>query len=415
MKRPFRTGLVAGLLALTLAGAACGSGSGSESPAKSEGAISAPTTQAAPQTPETSAPVAATAPAAATTATTAKAAAPKPAAAPKAAAPKVTTTTAAPAKKADPVNLRLAYFPNVTHAAAIAGVEKGIFADKLGPDVTLKTSTFNAGSAALEALFAGDLDITYIGPNPSINAYAQSGGEAARIIAGSTSGGAALVVRDGIDTVEDLRGTTLATPQLGNTQDVALRSFLADNDLSADTAGGGDVSIQPQANGDALAAFEAGQIDGAWVPEPFATRFQLEGGGHVLVDEADLWPDGQFVTTDVLVRTEFLAQHPDVVEAFLRGHLAAIAAIEADPAHARTVANDEIEAITTKRLSDEVLATAWARLTFTPDPIASSLQESAAHAEDLGLLDPADLSGIYALSILNGLLEADGRPTVAGL
>jgi len=318
----------------------------------------------------------------------------------------------------EPVTLRLGYFPNITHAPALLGVEQGLFEEHLPDGVTLETLTFNAGPEAVEALFAGGLDITYIGPNPAINAFAQSGGEAVRIIAGATSGGAALVVRAGIDAVEQLAGTTLATPQLGNTQDVALRSFLADNGFETDEAGGGDVQITPLANADSLAAFQAGEIDGAWVPEPFATRFQLEGGGHVLVDEADLWQDltgGDYVTTHVIVRTAFLEGHPDVVEAFLRGHVAAIQAIEADAAGTAAAANAHIEALTTRPLGAEVLAGAFANLRFTFDPIATSLEESAADAEAVGLLDPVDLEGIYDLALLNGVLAEEGLEEVAGL
>ena len=314
------------------------------------------------------------------------------------------------------VTLRLGYFPNITHAPALVGVGEGLFEENLPDDVDLETLTFNAGPEAVEALFADGLDITYIGPNPAINAYAQSDGEAVRVIAGSTSGGAFLVVRDGIDGVGQLAGTTLASPQLGNTQDVALRSFLADNGFETDESGGGEVTITPLANADALAAFQAGDIDGAWVPEPFASRFILEGGAHVLVDERDLWEEetgGEYVTTHVIVRTEFLEEHPDVVEAFLRGHLAALDAIEADPAAAATAANAQIEALTTRPLSPEVLGAAFANLSFTIDPIAASLQGSAEDAEAVGLLDPVDLSdpGIYDLEILNSILDDD----VAGL
>ena len=312
-----------------------------------------------------------------------------------------------------PVDLRLGYFPNLTHAPALVGVQNGIFEEHLPATVTLEPLVFNAGPEAVDALFAGDLDITYIGPNPAINAFAQSDGEAVRIIAGSTSGGAALVVRDGIESLEQLAGATIATPSLGNTQDVAARSYFGEEGLAVDEDGG--VFIAPTANGDALAAFVGGQLDGGWVPEPFATRFVQEGNGHVLVDEADLWPGGRFVTTHIIVRTEFLDEHPDVVEAFLQGHLAALEAIEADPAAAQAAANAEIEALTDKRLDDTVLAAAWENLEFTADPIASSLAESAADAEAVGLLDPVDLDDIYDLAILNRLLGSSGGATVEGL
>ena len=163
-------------------------------------------------------------------------------------------------------------------------------------------------------MFSGALDASFIGPNPAINGYAKSKGEALRIVAGTTSGGASLVVREGINAPADLQGKTLATPSLGNTQDVALRAWLKDQGFATDTAGGGDVHITPQDNADTLAAFKTGAIDGAWVPEPWATRLVNEGGGHVLVNEKDLWPDGKFVTTHLIVTTEFLDEHPDTVK-----------------------------------------------------------------------------------------------------
>ncbi len=225
--------------------------------------------------------------------------------------------------------LRLGYFANVTHAPAIVGVDEGFFADELG-DTKLTTQIFNAGPAAVEALFAGALDATYIGPNPAINAFVQSDGEAVRIIAGATSGGAQLVVREGIDGPEDLEGKNIATPQLGNTQDVALRAWLTDKGLENDVAGGGDVTITPTANADTLQLFQAGELDGAWVPEPWASRLVLEAGAEVLVDEKDLWPEGEFVTTHLIVRTEFLEQYPGTVEALLRGHVESVEWIKAN-------------------------------------------------------------------------------------
>src|SRR4051812_3564106 len=171
--------------------------------------------------------------------------------------------------------VRLGYFPNVTHATALVGVESGIFKTALGPN-TLETKTFNAGPAAIEALFSGALDATYVGPNPAINAHVQSGGEAIRIISGATSGGALLVVKSSINTPADLKGKKIASPQRGGTQDVALRFWLKDNNLKADLEGGGDVSIVPQENAQTLETFRSNQIDGAWVPEPWATRLVQE-------------------------------------------------------------------------------------------------------------------------------------------
>src|SRR5918997_5537524 len=251
--------------------------------------------------------------------------------------------------------LRLGYFPNLTHAPALVGVEEGIFEEALADTAELETSTFNAGPEAVEALFADALDASFIGPNPAINAFAQSDGAAIRIISGSTSGGAFLVVRNGIDSPEDLDGTTLASPQLGNTQDVALRSWLEDEGYETDEAGGGDVSIEPQANGEALAAFVAGDVDGAWVPEPWATRMVQEGDGHVLVDEADLWPEGEYVTTHLIVRTEYLEENPEAVRALLEGTVDAIDAANDDPAAAKEAANAQLEELTDAALDTEVL------------------------------------------------------------
>jgi NitT/TauT family transport system substrate-binding protein len=309
----------------------------------------------------------------------------------------------------------LGYFPNLTHATAIVGDHEGIFAAALGDGVALKTSFFNAGPEAIEALFAGAIDATFIGPNPAINAYAQSDGAAVRLVSGATSGGAFLVVKPDITAVGQLEGKKIATPQLGNTQDVALRAFLKDNGLASDTSGGGDVSIQPQPNGDALAAFVAGDLDGAWVPEPWATRLIQEGGGNVLVDERDLWPGGEYVTTHLLVRTEFLRDHPDVVKRLLQGVVDATTFVNENSEEAQRITNEGIEEITGKPIGEETLAAAWKNLTFTWDPIASSLERSKDAAVDVGLLDEVDLGGIYHLTLLNEVLEAAGEEPVEGL
>lgn len=312
-----------------------------------------------------------------------------------------------------PTTVRLGYFANVTHATAVLGVERGIFQQALGAD-KLEASTFNAGPAAVEALFSNALDATYIGPNPAINAYAKSGGEAVRIISGATSGGAALVVKPSINSPADLKGKKVASPQLGNTQDVALRWWLKQNGLKTDPQGGGDVSILPQDNAQTLETFRSGQVDGAWVPEPWATRLVQEGGGKVLVDERSLWPGGQFVTTQLVVRTQFLKQHPDAVRRLLQGQVQANDYVNQNPDDAQKVVNQGIAKITGKPLADAVIKAAWPNMTFTNDPIASSLRTSAAHATDVGLLDKVNLDGIYDLSLLNKVLAEANQPEVKG-
>lgn len=307
--------------------------------------------------------------------------------------------------------VRLGYFPNVTHATAIVGVESGIFKSALGPD-TLQLQTFNAGPAAVEALFSGAVDATYMGPNPAVNAFVQSNGAAVRIISGATSGGASLVVKPSINSPADLKGKKLATPQRGGTQDVALRYWLKANNLKADLEGGGDVSILPQDNAQTLDTFRAGQIDGAWVPEPWATRLVQEGGGKVLVDERSLWPQGQFVTTQLVVRTQFLKDHPDAVRRLVQGQVQANDLVNSNPAEAQRLVNQGITNVTGKGLTDAVLQASWKNLEFTNDPLASTLTASANHATDVGLLDKVNLNGIYDLSILNQVLAASNLPGV---
>src|SRR3954463_11169834 len=272
--------------------------------------------------------------------------------------------------------LRLGYFANVTHAAGVIGVQEGLFADELG-DTKLTTQVFNAGPDEVEALFGGALDAAYIGPSPTINAYGQSDGDAIRIIAGAASGGAELVVRDGIQTADDLKGTTLASPQLGNTQDVALRTWLTDQGLKNSVEGGGDVTVAPTKNSDVGDAFDNGDVDGAWVPEPYASQLVLDHGAHVLVNEKDLWPDGQFVTTNLIVRTEFLEQYPGSVEALLRGHVKAVELAESDADAAQKAVNAGLVAAGGKEVDADVLDRAWGELTVTFDPLASTLKTSA--------------------------------------
>ena len=309
--------------------------------------------------------------------------------------------------------LRLGYFANVTHAAALIGVQQGYIADELGADTKLTTQVFNAGPDEVEALFAGGLDAAYIGPSPTINAYGQSDGDAIRIISGAASGGAELVVRDGIDTAADLKGTTLASPQLGNTQDVALRTWLTSQGLENSVDGGGDVTVAPTANADIPNLFASGALDGAWVPEPYASSLVLKSGGHVLVDEKDLWPQGQFVTTHLIVRTEFLEQYPDTVAALLRANVESVEFAGTDPAGAKAAVNAGLEAAGGKKLDDAVLERAWSELTVTYDPIATALAQSAENGVAAGTTaDEVDLDGIYDLAPLNAVLADQQLPTV---
>ena len=320
---------------------------------------------------------------------------------------KATTTANNPPK---PVTLRLGYFPNLTHAAAILGVQNGIFAKDLGANVTLRTQVFNAGPAEVTALLSGGLDAGYMGPSPAVNAWAKS--KAIHIIAGATSGGAALVVAPSITTVAQLKGKKIATPQLGNTQDVALRAWLKSKGYATSKTGAGDVQVVPQDNSLTLQTFKQGIIAGAWVPEPYASRLVVEEGGHVLVDEASLWAGGKYTTTDLVVSDAFLTAHADVVQKLLAGHVDATAYLNEHPADAQTAVNTALQQLSGKALKTAVIERAWKTLTFTVDPLAATLQQEADHAVAAGLIAQVDLAGLVDVGPLNAALSASGKPTV---
>lgn len=310
-----------------------------------------------------------------------------------------------------PMTVRLAYFPNFTHAIGLVGVQTGNIQRALGEPNRLDVKSFNAGPALIEALLAGEIDIGYVGPNPAINGYVKSKGEALRIIAGASSGGALFVVRpeSGIAAPKDLSGKTFASPQLGGTQDVALRYFLRQNGLKTDTEGG-TVRIIPTANADILTLFKQGRIDGAWVPEPWGTRLIQEGGGKVFVDERSLWPEGKFVTTLVVVSAKFLKARPDLVKQFLRAHVESAQFVASNPAGAKKITNDEIARITSAGLPPAVIDQAFTNVAFTWDPYPKTLLEAANAAFALGFLGDTkpDLSGIFDLTLLNEVLAEKG-------
>ena len=330
--------------------------------------------------------------------------------------PSLPTATPQPKNTPQPVTLRLGYFPNVTHAQPIVGLARGTFSQVLGDTVILKATTFNAGPSAIEALFAGAIDATYIGPNPAISGYVQSGGKALRIVVGATSGGALLVVRPdrNIKMAADLANKKLATPQLGNTQDVALRAYLQANGL-ASKENGGNVQVIPTSNANILTAFLKGDIDGAWVPEPWGSRLVNEAQGQVFLDERTLWPNGDFVTTHLIVRTEFLEKNPEVVERLLQAHVETTQWIQDNQTEASRIVSKGIGDVTGVALPVELVAASWKNLRITYDPVASSLARSADDAFRLGFLGSSkpDLSTIYNLDPLNKVLAAKGLPKVS--
>ncbi|MFI6356951.1 aliphatic sulfonate ABC transporter substrate-binding protein [Streptomyces sp. NPDC050743] len=329
-----------------------------------------------------------------------------------------TTKVAAGAKKIDGLDsVKIGYFGNLTHATALVGREQGLFQKELGA-TKADYATFNAGPSEIEALNSGSIDIGWIGPSPAINGYTKSNGKSLKIIGGSASGGVKLVVNPKkISSLKDVKGKKIATPQLGNTQDVAFLNWAAEQGWKVDPQSGkGDVTVVRSDNKVTPDAFKAGSVDGAWVPEPTASKLVAEGG-KVLLDESTLWPDKKFVITNIIVRQAFLKEHPKAVEAVLKASVEANKWINANPDQAKAAANKQLGIDSGKALPANVLDPAWKSIQFTNDPLASTLSTEAAHAVKAGLLDAPNLKGIYDLTILNKVLKASGGSPVdaAGL
>lgn len=311
--------------------------------------------------------------------------------------------------------VRIGYFPNLTHAQAVIGLGNGDFQKALGSNIEVKTQVFNAGPSAIEALFANQIDVTYIGPNPAVNGYVQSEGKALRIVAGAASGGASFVVRNdsGINSVADFAGKKFSSPQLGNTQDVALRKYLLDNGYKT-KENGGNLEVLPASNGDIFTLLVKKDIDGAWAPEPWVAKFIKEANSHIFLDERSLWPNGDFSTAQIIVRTDYLKENQDVIEKLIKAHIDETNWINAHPDEARKVFNEQLQALTGKTIPDDEFKDALSRLELTYDPVKDSLIKSANAAYDLGYLkQKPDLSGIYDLTILNKVLREEGLQEIA--
>lgn len=312
--------------------------------------------------------------------------------------------------------VRLGYFPNITHAAALVGAGRGDFERAVAP-MRLVRRVFNAGPQAIEALFAGEVDVLYVGSGPAINAYARSRGRALRVVAGAASGGAGLVVRrdSGIRSPTDLRRKAVGTPQFGNTQDIALRAWLAEHGL-APADKGGTVRVLPIANPDILSLMARGELHAAWVPEPWLSRLVQEAGAELLVDERDLWPEGRFATAVLAVSEAFLGARPDLVRRLLAAHVELTEWIRAHPEKARRQINRELERLLGKPLPKPILEQALSRLDLTYDPISPSLLRGAERAFRLGFLgaERPDLGRLVDPGLLNDVLAERRLPAIAG-
>src|SRR5271157_1464125 len=305
-----------------------------------------------------------------------------------------------------PVTVSLGFLTNITHASALVGLKEGFFAKDLGSAGTLKATAFSTGTEETTALLAGQLDAAYVGPNPAINAWQKSGGSAIKIISGAATGGASVVVAKGITSAGQLKGKTLATPSLGNTQDVALRAWLKQNGVTTTSTGGGDAFIKPTTpNSAAVLEFQSGQIAGGSEPAPYDVEM-IKDGGTVLLSETG-------VTTLLVVSQSFLSAHPAIVADLVKAQIQANDFIKSSPAAAQADANAELASYTGKPLNASIVAAAFKEITFTNNPDASSLTSDASQAESLGLLKPVNLSGIFDLGPLNEALTAAGEPQVS--
>jgi NitT/TauT family transport system substrate-binding protein len=331
-----------------------------------------------------------------------------------------TAASTDPAASGNPADeLRLGYFGNVTHAPALLGLSKGFIAEELGA-TKLSTQVFNAGPAAIEALNAGAIDATYIGPNPAINSFVKSQGQSISIIAGAAAGGAQLVVRPEITSAADLKGKTLASPQLGGTQDVALRAWLGTQGYKTNVDGSGDVAINPTENAQTLKLFQDGKLDGAWLPEPWASRLVLQAGAKVLVDEKDLWDGslsgkaGEFPTTILIVNRTFAAEHPDTVKALIKGHAKSVEWLNnaPDDEKASTI-NAALKDAAGAELKPDVIERSLKNIVFTVDPLAGTYKKLLQDGVDAGTTKQADINGIFNLTALNEVTGA--KASAAGL
>ncbi|MDN3514832.1 MAG: ABC transporter substrate-binding protein [Candidatus Brocadia sp.] len=311
--------------------------------------------------------------------------------------------------------IRIGYFPNIAHAQAIVGMANGTFAAYLGNKVKIKSTLFNAGPSVIEAVYSGDIDIAYIGPSPVINGYVRSGGRALKVLSGVASGGSLFVVRSdsGIKKATDLSGKRIATPQLGNTQDIALRGYIRDCGLKPREKGG-TVDVLPLRNPDILNLFMRKQIDGAWVPEPWGTRLLKEAGGEVFIDERTLWKDGLFSSTVMIVGKDFFERHPDWIKRWLAAHVQITRWINQHSKKAKDIVREQIKVLSGITIPKEIFDDAFSRLEFTYDPIVPSLfsyAEMAYHAGFLGDQRP-DLIGLVDLKLLNEVLKERSLPLV---
>ena len=292
-----------------------------------------------------------------------------------------------PAGQTHDPKIRIAYFPNIGHAIPIVGMEMGFFQDGVGDTVKIETRIFDSGPQAIESLFANSVDLAYVGPGPAINGFLNSKDHSVKILAGSASGGASFVVHPDsvIDSASDFAGKKIAAPQIGNTQDVSLRHYLSENGLKP-AEKGGSVVVYNISNPDIYSLFVKGDIDGAWVAEPWATILETELDGKRLFHEEELWPNQEFASVLLIGDARYVEENPAVVSGLLDSHRSTAVWINENPVQTRIVFNNFLDSYLGRPLSDSVVDTALSHITITADPIPDSVYAFAKKADALGYL-----------------------------
>ena len=300
--------------------------------------------------------------------------------------------------------IRVAFFPSISHAAPIVGIENGIFERSIGQEIKIETKLFDSGPQVIESIFANSIDVAYVGPGPVINGFLKSNGNDIKILAGAASGGASFIIQpdSGLDSIENFDGKRIASPQISNSQDVSLRHYLASNNLQP-VEKGGTVFVLNISNPDIYTLFAKDEIDGAWVPEPWATMLVEELDGVRLFNEENLWPNEEFTSVLLIARTDYLEKNPELVKNWLKSHEETIAWINANPDKSKSIFEGFLKKHMGKSLPTKIIDESFSNLTITSDPIKSSVLIFAERADSLGYLGRAgyNLDGIFYQSDLN--------------
>lgn len=311
------------------------------------------------------------------------------------------------------IPVKVGFFPNITHAQALIGKDQGQYQKALGEKYIVQWNQFSAGSSQIAAILTGAVDIGYIGPGPAINAYISSRGDI-QIVSGAAGGGAVLVSREGltIKSVSELSGKKVAVPQYGNTQDLFLRKLLQENGLK-DKTKGGTVEIVQAENPDIKFLLSKGDIDAALVPEPWGSRLVKEVGANIALDFNQIWTDENYATAVIVVRKEFLQEHPEVVEKFIRTHVELTNYINENKEESKKIINKQVEELTKKSLPEDVLDNSFERLILTNDPQKKSINEMVKLLVNTGILkQQPDTESLFNLELLNRILKEKGQQQI---